>query len=152
MRSLFVSFALLAAFALPTAARADNFVISGGGSTLTFSLASSPTPSSAGANSFDVSDVAATFNGAPATDGVSFFTAASGGLSDAYFGDLSGDQLFTGSVSDPTFTPGIYTLSDSDGLPYGMVTISKTTEPKSLFLFGTGALGLIGISRRRPRL
>jgi hypothetical protein len=45
-----------------------------------------------------------------------------------------------------------YTLFDQHGLPYGMVTMSKTNEPKSFFLFGTGALGLLGFSRRRPRL
>ena len=153
MRSFFVSFALLAAFAIPTAVRADNFVLAGGGSTLSFSLPSSPAPTSTDSNGFSVSNVAVTFNGTPGTDEIDFFTAAdSGGFSDSYFGDASTDQLFTGSVSDPTFTLGTYTLSDSDGLPYGIVTISKTSEPKSLLLFGTGALGLIGVSRRRPSL
>jgi hypothetical protein len=107
MRLLYVSFALLTAFAIrPTAARADSIGTPGNGNALTV--------------------------GQPA--------------------NLAPGSLFTAGPKDLSFNPDSYTLLDSTGLPYGMVTLSKTKEPQSLFLLGTGALGLIGFSRRRPIL
>jgi hypothetical protein len=65
-----------------------------------------------------------------------------------------GAQLFSGSVSSPTFVPGTYPMfaSDLPSPPTGTLIIS-TPEPTTLLsLLGLGALSLIGIRlKSKPR-
>jgi PEP-CTERM motif len=73
----------------------------------------------------------------------------------------NGPQLFSGSVSAPSFSPGTVNLDDGSFAVFGTsypttdnsITINETTspvpEPSDVMLFGTGFLGLAGLAYRR---
>lgn len=156
MRFSLASLVLLSAIAIPAAAHAssiDNFTITNGTHTLSFSLPSSPLhiDGSYPDNFFVINAIPAIYDGVPVTD--EFFgcyTAdAGGGFLDGFFGQPFGGQYFTGDVLSPTFLPGVYDYLDEAGNPMGTITISATPEPSSLILLGSGILGVAGFSRRR---
>ena len=156
MRFSLASLVLLSAIAIPAAAHAssiDNFTITDGTNILTFSLPSSPLhiDGSYPDNFFEINNVPAFYNGVSVNDGaVGFYTSdVGGGFIDAFFGNPYGGQYFTGDVLSPTFLPGIYAFNDGAGRDLGTITISSTPEPSSLFMLGTGILGLAGFGRRR---
>lgn len=69
--------------------------------------------------------------------------------------DIVGQQLFTGSVSSPTFVNGPasvdqvmsgYNINGSGPFQFGS---APTPEPRSIFLLGTGLLGLGFVMRRK---
>lgn len=126
-----------------------QFTVSGNASA-TFSLDSSPTPSSNGADDFTITGVNGTFNGAPTTFDLLFYDNAEfGGFDISGLLGLEGDQLFTGSTASPTFVLGTFPLSTYGSTDNAYtLTISSSDaavpEPGSwaMMLFGLGALGV----------
>lgn len=166
-RSILAALALtvLAAATPAFATTMDSFiVVVPNGTVYTFSLPSSPTVSSSGIDYFAISGVAITITGNGTQSGNTFFdntiSWGAGGL--AIYGlnpesldlDYLGPVLFTGTVTDPTFTTGQFTLQDDNHADISAddatVTIF-TPEPASLALLGTGLLGLAVILFRKAK-
>jgi PEP-CTERM motif len=65
-----------------------------------------------------------------------------------------GPQLFSGSVYNPTFIPGSYTLEISQDRSYSATLIidgppsTVTPEPSTFTLLGTGILGMAAMHRK----
>jgi hypothetical protein len=151
-------------------ARADViYTFTGLGTTATFSLPDNPTPSSVGADFFQIDNLVVTIEGQGTfTGNVDFFDAAAGGGAGSGVDALHGPVLFSGSLSNPTMLTGMFPLSgmvtpDSDGpidVSGTLVATSSTTttppvpEPSSGLLFCT-ALGAIASAlalRRRAAI
>jgi hypothetical protein len=159
MRRSLVRLALLLVattlFSAATAANAATYLFSlNGPNTATFTLNSSPSPSSTGSNYFDLTNVAATYNGGPATFSNLYFYTSSGdgGLFAQLSGgggvNLGGAQLFTGTIASPTFSLGTFALSD-DGFfstKYSLTISAAAAVPEpgtwAMMLLGFGAIAL----------
>lgn len=165
LRSVF-SVGLLMLATCAAYAQTDNFDVTTGANSFTFSLPASPTPSGTSClsflDNFCVTGVAVTFDGTPQTDEILFFDSTDyGGLliynnsSATYLLDQEGAVLFSGSDSVPTFLLGSFADDEVSPYPAGQVqgdttvNISATPEPSSLMLLGSGVLGVAGVVRRR---
>lgn len=154
---------LLFAFTLilPLAAHADgidDFVLTGAGNTITFSLPSSPGFSNslgaggAYAGFFVTDPFSVTINGQTAPGSIEFYSGqviVRGGFT-LFNNNLTVDEavLYNGSLTDPTFLTGSFNLRNfyGSGDPY-LLTITPETatvpEPSPLLLLLTGSIGLI---------
>jgi hypothetical protein len=169
---------LVSALVLPHTAHADtidNFVLTGNGLDLTFSLPASPpgnemtcptgiiTSCLPGSQTNFYASTLVTTNGVTAMKAIDFPTGLFLGGMDIELipGRLFGLQLFTPDAANPTFKTGtfdLYTINRGGGplvLDYSLSitpeTTAQTPEPSTLGLFGTGVLGLIGVARKRLR-
>ncbi len=117
-----------ATLALP---QIDVLTLTYNGQALTLELPASPTPTTYGSGyNFTVSGMAVFANGSTCADGLEFYTdpVGGGGFADSCIAGLApytgqGTQMFSGSVTEPTFIPGIYNFN-AGGLP-GVLTIAK---------------------------
>jgi hypothetical protein len=166
MRSILPYVALASALAVPVAAHAadiDDFTITDAGTTLTFSLAASPTVASGDFvvnNFFQIENVSVSINGGLAqTDPLLGFSNGSPTLTffDSLAGiNLIGPQVYSGLESAPTFIAGTYDVTDAaTGGDATLVIKSESTppaatpEPSTFVLLGSGLLGAFGMVRRR---
>ena len=172
MRHIFLPSALLAALAISVTAHAtpsptQDFSFSlDGGSAVTFTL--DPTDFASHISGLAVTYHPVTFSDGTTGNYVEFAEPTAEGLHGVGLADFAivnfvlsqelftGPQLYTGSESDPHFTPGTYTLTgDPLGGTADTETLSLTIgpapvpEPSSMVLFGTGVLGCAGAVRRR---
>jgi hypothetical protein len=178
MRKIVFPLVLLAsAFVQPLAAHADtidDFVLTGNGLDITFSLPASPpgnemtcppiSPSClpGSETAFNVSTIVTT-NGVSSLESLSFPTLRFGGGVSIGIdpGRLFGGVLFTPDAATPTFLTGTFDLDainpkgDPPVLDYVLTITPETTattpEPSTLALFGTGMVGLIEFARTRKR-
>jgi PEP-CTERM motif len=168
-KSLFTLALFLSAAILPLAAHADaidDFLITGNGNTITFSLPASPTDvfvsTGAGGVIAGFSPIPApsvTINGITfSSPTLEFFSGqlffVGGGLTLAATGNiftLVGPVLYTGSSYEPTFKTGTFDLHPFQTFPspdYTLTISPESTppavpEPSSLLLFVSGAAGLL---------
>ena len=148
--------AFAATFPLASAANAALYLFTlTGNNTASFTLNSSPVPDSTDSSSFLIQNVPGTLNGSPTTfANLDFVTSTFGGgfVAGGTSINLVGDQLFTGTVTNPTFKLGTFTLFDGAPFPnqYSL-SISAVPEPATwtLLLIGFGAIGL-AVRRRKP--
>ncbi|HMJ06002.1 MAG TPA: PEPxxWA-CTERM sorting domain-containing protein [Chthoniobacterales bacterium] len=153
--------AFAATLPLATAAHADVYVFDlSGPNTASFMLDSSPTPSSTTSSYFDLQNVAGTYNGSPATFADIFFFTGSfdGGFAATGVNlNLVGTQLFTGTLTNPTFKLGTFALCDcSFGTPNYSLSITSGAVPEpatwAMMLIGFGAIGLTMRRRKTATL
>ena len=111
---------LLAGVSTAKADGLDNFLLTDGTQTMTWTLPSSPTPSIFTPNFFSMNGVTILENGSPTTANITFYNnpAADGGVSacnsspacsDLGFFNFYDFQTFSGTTAAPTFIPGTYT-------------------------------------------
>jgi len=159
---------VLCFFSFGFAAHADDlFTITGDGVTMTFTLPASPGVAGSDNGGFYLSPISVNINGTIHNQAITFYIEGNGGAlsiqnpgqgNDGGTGlviDRTGEQLFTGSVTQPTFILGTFDLSPANtALFNGDLTLNITSapavpEPSSFALLGTGMLGLAGAIKRR---
>jgi hypothetical protein len=134
--------------------------VPGGTNTVTFDLPESPTPTLVSGSFFAVNNVSVNLvsliNGKSGStsklDEIGFFQASNGtetilDFADSYFNDslsVGSTPYFTGSLSDPTFVPGVYSSANGESLTITDMT-AAVPEPSTwammiLGFFGVGVM------------
>jgi hypothetical protein len=157
MRSIVRKLSVLFAVTIlgATMARADtltyNFLVTQTPfGNISFSLPASPTPLSSMPNSFEVLATALKVDGNIVSQVLNFYTSADEGGAGGRGIHAEGPQLFTGSTAHPMFLTGNFKIGDDFNLSISPAsTPASVPEPYTLFLFGTGALGLCGLVRKK---
>lgn len=121
---------------------------------ISFSLPASPTPDSFNKRSFELNSVPLLVDGESVMEDIRFFTRPGGGGARGGRVRAEGPQLFTGPTSSPTFLTGNFRIRNfflniSDPSPTTDPGSSPVPEPSSLFLFGTGLLGVCGLIKKK---
>ena len=152
--------ALLVVTAVPAAAAPLLFNFTGG-ETGIFRADSTPIPNYIDANSFGtpITDTTGVFAGA---GGAEFYLGSGGGggglalyagPGSSVFIGLEGPQLFSGSLSSPTFAPGYFHLRDaSSGAATNLNVIAPGAPAPQLgtgLLAGAASLAALALTRRR---
>jgi hypothetical protein len=139
-----------------------QFAVVENGNTITFDVPQSPVSPTIPPNDnfFEIGNVSISFNGSPVknTDTIEFF-AASGNveniadLSNFFFITLGNIQTttgpyFTGTLSDPTFVPGFYGLSNGNSVTITEVA-AAVPEPSTWAMLILGFCGLGFLAYRK---
>jgi hypothetical protein len=84
------------------------------------------------------------------TDLYFFSTEQGGGLNSLIdLTNLLGEQLYTGTESDPTFlNNNVFSLTDGDNGAAEVLTVTQAPEPTTLLMLGSG-LAAIALKRKR---
>lgn len=162
LKRVLVALAFSISCCISSAANAAVYLFTiSGPNTATFALDSSPVPSSTnpvGAGGyFTLTNILGSYNGLPTTfSQMQFYTSGQfdGGLFVNSTINLSGPQLFTGSLANPTFSLGTFTLSDGNPLhaPYLLsITAGAVPEPTTWATMLLGFAGIGWVSRRKQR-
>lgn len=164
---LLSSIALLSALALPAAAHADTFVLSGSGGG--FSGSATLTATSNGNGSFTIGSITGAGagsgialiapNGFDSNDNLLFPSASSVLDSKGFaFSDTVGNTSFSVDVSQAVSGGYQAFFRDNDGITatipvtLSLATAAATPEPASWTLLGTGAMMLAGAELMRRKL
>ncbi len=150
------SLVALSVLGLSTIAKADgvdDFNYQSDGNTFVWQLPASPVVDSENVYpgiGFILNDVSVSENGGPVELGsfIFFSNACAGGFDLSFGDDLVANtgwvQIYSGPESNPTFTPGTYSLTDDainiDGLPGTLVIPGNTPvpEPSAFVLLSLG--------------
>ena len=160
-----VLLAALLALAIPRAAHAtpiDDFLLTGPGTTISFSLPASPPGNlSPGAGALYFNAISVTDNGVTSLDNIAAPTFSfSGGIDIGGLPQFMGQQLYGPSIFNPTFATGPFTLytellTQPFTETFYSLTITPdaapalTPEPSSLLLLATALFAFIAIRYTR---
>lgn len=122
-----------------------------------FQIDSNPVVNVLDPDAFSVEGVAGTYAGVIGMRDVTFYTPIlSGGMAistpDPFVSEMSvfGEQVFIGSIDEPTFVPGTYDFTGYVGLDEGKsvrLVISAVPEPSTWLTLMAG-IGMLGATRR----
>jgi hypothetical protein len=165
LKATFFAAALTVVTLLPVTAHATllSFVYTGTPNSFTFNLDSSPTPIDTvdvgnGPNPY-FADIQGTYNGSPTTFAfLTFYTSDSGGgfsagsqpgdLGGPNVFDISGPQIFTGTVDAPIFTANTTFDFGGDTLTISLAPPVPEASTWAMMLLGFAGLGFLAHRRR----
>lgn len=152
------SAALAALAAAPASAALLNFDFTGGYSA-SFQLDSDIQPTRYDDHGAAYDDISGTFGGKTYTSNIfSIFQSSDGGGVAIYLkggeptlADMSGDQVFSGSLAAPKFNLGVFNLTENTAGKAVTLTISAVPEPATWALMMVGFGMVAGAARYRRR-